>query len=173
MSNGVVFLEAESRQMQREILSQMMNVTSAHISALKRAVWGNTWECCLFPSHNQSVHSGERREGIKTTSIVLPMVWYGMTWYGMVWRGIHPPNNHTSRLINHYSCHLAQLIHRIQNLCDDQFDFNCLLFSEEEPDHYCHRASSFSKLHISWNNISRVFCLLFFGFGWSGKFYQS
>lgn len=94
------------------------------------------------------------------------MVWCGMTWYFKVWRGmmcsIVPPNNHTSRLINHKSCHLGQLIHRILNPCDDQFDFNCLLFSkeEEEPDHYCHRVSSFSKLHIlkKYKSISCVVC---------------
>ena len=94
----------------------------------------------------------EKRESKRHQSRDCPtqgMVLYGVAWYSMV-----PPNNHTSRLINHYSCHLAKLIHRIhcQNPCDNQFNpttLNCPLLSEEEPDHYCHRFSSFSKLDIS------------------------
>ena len=128
------------------------------------------------PTISQSME--EREEGIKMTSIVPPRVYlvlYGLIWcgYSMIWQSMVPPNNHTSRLINHYSCHLAKLIHRIQNPCDDQFNpktFNCLLLWEEEPDHYCHRFSSFSKLHKSWNtekpSISWVLWFSLLCFGW-------
>lgn len=128
----------------------------------------------FHPTISQSTEEREERESKRHQSCDRPacgivwcdVVYYGMTWYFKVWRGmmcsIVPPNNHTSRLINHKSCHLGQLIHRILNPCDDQFDFNCLLFSEEEeePDHYCHRVSSFSKLHIlkEYKSISCVVC---------------
>ena len=67
----------------------------------------------------------ERRGNQNDINRAIVQLWYGVVWYGMTWHimvrhgmvsyGMVPPNNHTSRLINHYSCHLGQLIHKIQN----------------------------------------------------------
>ena len=64
----------------KDLSSKRMSVASANISAMKRAVWRNTWECCLFWSHNQSVHGGERRgnQNDINPAIVPPRVWHGM-----------------------------------------------------------------------------------------------
>ena len=85
-----------------------------------------------------------------------------MVSYGMV-----PPNNHTSRLINHYSCHLGQLIHRIQNPVTINLILIVYCFQKKNQTITVTESVPFQS-SISWNN-KKAFPVICSGFVWGCK----
>ena len=78
-----------------------------------------------------------------------------------------PPKNHTSRLINHYSCHLGQLIHRIQNPVTINLILIVHCFQKKNQTITVTESVPFQS-SISWNN-KKAFPVICSGFVWGCK----